>query len=128
NRSLRAPRAERIYISLDHERCDPARVAPTDLRAELGLPPGAHVIGQVAQVTPWKGQDTAVRMLAKVRERLPDTHLALVGSITFATKATRYDNGAFMRDLRALVDELGLADHVHFLGQRADVPNLQAGF
>ena len=128
NRTLRSPRAERIYISLDHERCDPARVVPTDLRAELGLPPQARVIGQVAQLTPWKGHETAVRMLAKVRERLPDTHLALVGSIAFATKATRYDNRAYVEQLRALVDELGLSGHVHFLGQRDDVPGLQAAF
>ena len=128
NRTLRSPRAERIYISLDHERCDPARVVPTDLRGELGLPPHARVIGQVAQLTPWKGHETAVRMLAKVRERLPDTHLALVGSIAFATKATRYDNRAYVEQLRALVDELGLSGHVHFLGQRDDVPGLQAAF
>jgi L-malate glycosyltransferase len=128
DRTLARPRAERIYISVDHERCDPARVRPTDLHAELGLPADAHVIGQVAQVTPWKGQDTAVRMLAKVREQLPDTHLVLVGAITFATKATRYDNDAYLAELRALVDELGLGDHVHFLGRRDDVPNLQAAF
>ena len=126
--TLTVPRTERIYISLDHERCDPDRVAPADLHAELGLPPGAHVIGQVAQVTPWKGQDTAVRMLAKVRERRPDTHLALVGSITFATKATRFDNHGYLDDLNGLIDELGLSSHVHLLGQRDDVPALQAAF
>ena len=126
--ALAVPRTERIYISVDHERCDPDRVPPVDLHAELGLAPGAHVIGQVAQVTPWKGQDTAVRMLAKVRERLPDTHLVLVGSITFDTKATRFDNHGFLGDLHALIDELGVRDHVHLLGQREDVPALQAAF
>jgi glycosyltransferase involved in cell wall biosynthesis len=128
NRGLRFPRAERVYISIDHERLDPDRVRATDVRAELGLAPDARLIGQVAQITPWKGQDTAIRMLADVRRRHPDTHLLLVGSITFETKATRYDNRSYFTELQALVAELGLGSHVHFLGQRDDVPGLLAAF
>jgi glycosyltransferase involved in cell wall biosynthesis len=128
NKGLRFPRAERVYISIDHERFDPERVRPTDIRAELGLAPDARVIGQVAQITPWKGQDTAIRMLAGVRGRHPDTHLLLVGSITFETKATRFDNRSFYEELEALVAELGLESHVHFLGQRDDVPGLLRAF
>jgi glycosyltransferase involved in cell wall biosynthesis len=126
NEGLRTPRAERVYISIDHDRCDPDRVAPADLRGELGLAPGSHVIGQVAQLTRWKGQDTAVRMLELVRRELPETHLVLVGAVTF--RSARYDNEAFLADLRRLVGELGLRDHVHFLGQRDDVPSLLAAF
>jgi glycosyltransferase involved in cell wall biosynthesis len=126
NHGLRTPRAERVYISIDHDRCDPDRVAPADIRGELGLPPGSHVIGQVAQLTRWKGQDTAVRMLELVRRELPETHLVLVGAVTF--HSARFDNEAFLADLRRLVGELGVRDHVHFLGQRDDVPSLLAAF
>jgi D-inositol-3-phosphate glycosyltransferase len=82
----------------------------------------------VAQITPWKGQDTAIRMLAGVREHHPDTHLLLVGSITFETKATRFDNRSFFERCKELVTELGLDSHVHFLGQRDDVPGLLRAF
>jgi L-malate glycosyltransferase len=124
NQGLRVPRAERVYISIDHRRFDPDRVKPTDIRGELGLAPEARLIGQVAQITPWKGQATAIRMLAGVRERHPDTHLVLIGAITFETKATRFDNRSYFEELEVLVAEFGLGSHVHFLGQRDDVPGL----
>jgi glycosyltransferase involved in cell wall biosynthesis len=97
-----------------------------NVRDELGLPAGCALIGEVAQITPWKGQDTAIRMLHEIRRERPDTHLLLVGTIAFSTKATRYDNPAFLAGLERMVGELGLDGHVHFLGQRSDVPALLA--
>ena len=123
---LRRPRAVRAYISIDHERFDPGRTPPVDVRAELGLSPDSALIGEVAQITPWKGQDTAIRMLHELRRERPDTHLLLIGTIAFSTKATRYDNKTFLAGLRRMVGELGLERHVHFLGQRSDVPGLLA--
>jgi glycosyltransferase involved in cell wall biosynthesis len=126
NQGLREPRAVRAYISIDHERFDPERTPPLDIRAELGLDPGSALIGEVAQITPWKGQDTAIRMLAEIRRERPDTHLLIVGAIAFSTKATRHDNPTYLAGLERMVAELGLEDHVHFLGQRSDVPGLLA--
>jgi glycosyltransferase involved in cell wall biosynthesis len=123
---LRRPRAVRAYISIDHERFDTDRVAPVDARAELGLPEDCALIGEVAQITPWKGQDTAIRMLHEIRRERPDTHLLIIGTIAFSTKATRYDNPAYLAGLERMVGELGLEGHVHFLGQRSDVPALLA--
>jgi glycosyltransferase involved in cell wall biosynthesis len=124
NQGLRRPRAVRAYISIDHERFDPERTPPVDIRAELGLDARSALIGEVAQITPWKGQDTAIRMLAEIRRRRPGTHLLIIGTVAFSTKATRYDNPAFLAGLQRLVGELGLGEHVHFLGQRSDVPGL----
>lgn len=124
DQGLRRPRAVRAYISIDHQRFDPDRTPPVDVRAELGLPAGSALIGEVAQITPWKGQDTAIRMLHEMRRERPDTHLLLIGTIAFSTKATRYDNKTFLAGLRRMVGELGLEGHVHFLGQRSDVPGL----
>lgn len=124
DQGLRKPRAVRAYISIDHARFDPDRTERVDVRAELGLPAHAALIGEVAQITPWKGQDTAIRMLHEIRRERPDTHLLLIGTIAFSTKATRYDNPAYLAGLRRMVEELGLEGHVHFLGQRSDVPGL----
>lgn len=124
NEGLERPIAVRVYNGIDHARFDPARVEPAPLREELGLAPGAALIGQVAQITPWKGQDTAIRALAELRRAGLDAHLLIVGQIAFGGKGVRHDNRAFRRTLERLVDELAVRDAVHFLGQREDVPEV----
>ena len=124
NRGLAHPVATRVYNGIDHERFDPDRVQPAALRAQLGLAPDALLLGEVAQITPWKGQDTAIRALAQLRRDGLDAHLLLVGGVAFAGKAVRYDNRSFLRALEGLVDGLGVREAVHFLGQREDVPEV----
>ena len=122
NKGLGVERAQPIYISIELERFDPERVEPAPLRQELGLPADAVLIGEVAQITPWKGQDTAIRMLAAMRRSRSDVHLVLVGDIAFKTRLTRHDNAGYLRQLHALIADLGLSGCVHFLGHRNDVP------
>lgn len=126
NEGLQSPVAVRVYNSIDHARFDPARVKPADLREELGLSPNVALIGQIAQITEWKGHDTSIRALADLRRAGLDVHLLLVGQIAFGGKAVRYDNHAFMNSLERLVDELGVRHAVHFLGQRRDVPEIMS--
>jgi glycosyltransferase involved in cell wall biosynthesis len=121
---LERPVAQRVYNSIDHTRFDRRTVLPAGLRAELGLPPDAALLGQVAQITPWKGQDTAIRALAQVRGGGLDAHLVFAGQVAFGGKRVRYDNPGFLRTLNRLVGELGVRDAVHFLGQRSDVPEI----
>lgn len=78
----------------------------------------------VAQITPWKGQEEAIRMTSRLRERGIDVQLLLAGTPVFVSRSTRYDNRAYDRGLHALVGELGVADRVHFLGERGDVPRV----
>lgn len=124
NEGLPRPVATRVYNSIDHARFDPARVRPAQLRDELGLAPDAALIGQIAQITEWKGHDTSIRALAGLRASGRDAHLLLVGQIAFGGKRVRYDNHAFMNSLERLVDELSVRHAVHFLGQRSDVPEV----
>jgi L-malate glycosyltransferase len=124
NEGLERPVATRIYNSIDHARFDPSRVRPAALRDELGLSPGAFLLGQVAQITPWKGQDTLIRALPTLRSSGLDAHLVFVGQVAFGGPGVRYDNHAYRRDLVGLTDALGLRDAVHFLGQRDDVPQI----
>jgi glycosyltransferase involved in cell wall biosynthesis len=124
NEGLPRPVATRVYNSIDHHRFDPKRVRPARLREDLGLAANAALIGQVAQITPWKGQDTAIRALAELRAGGLDAHLVLVGEVTFGGGAVRYDNRAFLHALERLVEELDVRDSVHFLGQRGDVPEI----
>jgi starch synthase len=121
NEGLPAPVATRVYNSIDHARFDPDRVRPAGLRAQLGVAPETALLGQVAQITPWKGQDTAIRALAALRRDGLQAHLVLVGEVAFAGKAVRYDNEAYLRELERLTRTLGVDDAVHFLGQQQDV-------
>jgi glycosyltransferase involved in cell wall biosynthesis len=122
NEGLAQPVATRVYNGIDHARVDPARVGAVDLRGELGLAEEARLLGHVAQITPWKGQDTSIRALAALRAAGLDAHLLLVGQVAFGGKGVRYDNRAFRRELERLADGLAVGDAVHFLGQRDDVP------
>jgi L-malate glycosyltransferase len=125
---LERPVAKRVYNSIDHTRFDPRTVRPAGLRAELGLRPDAPLLGQVAQITPWKGQDTAIRALARLRRFGLDAHLVLTGQVAFGGKRVRYDNPGFMRKLVRLAGELEVSDAVHFVGQRSDVPEVVSDF
>lgn len=80
----------------------------------------------IAQITPWKGQDLAIRVLAEVRRRQPGAVLLVVGEAKFVAEATSHDNRAFERSLHRLVDALGLKDHVRFLGERPDPERILA--
>ena len=124
NEGLPQPVAVRVYNSIDHDRFDARRVAPAPVRDELGLDPGAHLIGHVAQITSWKRQEVSIRTLARLRSRGLDVHLLLIGQVAFGGKHVRLDNHAYLNSLEQLVDELSVRHAVHFLGQRDDVPQL----
>jgi L-malate glycosyltransferase len=94
-------------------------------RAALGIPPdAAPILGMVAQLTPWKAQDDAIRIVAGLRATHPGVRLLIAGSAKFLSSATRHDNRAFVQRLKELVDELELGGQVVFLGERSDVPEL----
>jgi glycosyltransferase involved in cell wall biosynthesis len=107
---------------VDLLRFAPERVDRRAARLRLGLARDDFVAVMVAQITPWKGQEEAIRAIAEVRTRHPQAKLLLAGSAKFVSKATRYDNRAYLASLERLVAELGLSDSVRFLGECEDVP------
>lgn len=119
-------RTQVVHNPVDLDRFDPARVDPDAVRDELGLDDRTPLLAVVAQITPWKGQDTAIAALSALRARGRRAHLALVGSAKFVDKATRFDNEAYTHSLRQLTAELKLEDQVSFLGERDDVPAIMA--
>jgi glycosyltransferase involved in cell wall biosynthesis len=120
----RVRRLEIIDNPFDLARLDPERIDRDAVRAELGLPNGAPVLSLVGQITPWKGQEEAVRALALVRRRHARAMLLIVGETKFVASATRYDNRAYLQRLHETTAELGLRDAVRFLGEREDVPEI----
>lgn len=96
------------------------------LRVALGVPAGAPALAVVGQITPWKGQEEAVRALALVIRRHPAARLLVVGGLKFTQGSARYDNRAYADRLRSLAQELGLEQHVLFAGERSDIPTIMA--
>lgn len=94
----------------------PAADRPTDrawARAALGLSATAPVLAVIGALTPEKGQDLALRALA----RLPDeVRLVLIG------------DGKERGRLEAIARELGVAERVQWAGFRSDVPALLPAF
>jgi glycosyltransferase involved in cell wall biosynthesis len=90
---------------------DAARPGPL-VRRELRLPEDAPVIGLVGRLDHWgKGHKELFTAMARIRERHPVQALIVGG-------------GRREAEVRQLAGSLGLADAVHFLGQRQDVPDL----
>lgn len=93
----------------------PGRVE-AELRAELGLPADAFVLGCIARLAPVKDHATLLRAVHSLAARWPRLHLVLVG------------DGESRPALEALASQLGIRDRVHFAGFRANEPNLHHMF
>jgi len=107
---LRMPAERLVTIHKGHS-LDWYTESPADL-GEFGIPPGAFVIGCVANYRPRKGIETLVAALAD----LPDewqVHLLLVGHM----EAPRLD-----REIAASP----VAERIHRVGHRRDAPALTA--
>jgi L-malate glycosyltransferase len=120
-----APRLRIIDNPFDLATLDPARIDRVAARKKLELADDDKVLALVGQITPWKGQEEAIRALAWLREEEhPTAVLLLVGEAKFVTRACRYDNRGYLCRLHELTAQLGLGDAVRFLGEREDVPEI----
>jgi glycosyltransferase involved in cell wall biosynthesis len=107
-----------IYNGVDTETFSPA-VAGGGVREEFGLGDDEIVIGNVARLTPWKGQHLLVEAFGQLAAEFRNTHLLLVGSAIFSGED-------YERRLRQQVSELGLEERVTFAGYRWDLPEVLA--
>lgn len=115
-----------VHNPVDLGRFDPDQVDRAAVRAELELGADEVALAVVAQLTPWKGQDDAIRALAGLRDSGQEATLLVAGSAKFSGAGTQYDNAGYAAGLQRLAAELGVADRVRFLGERSDVPRILA--
>ncbi len=94
------------------------------VRRALELATDDIVLGVVGQITPWKGQDTAIAALAQIAGRRPAARLLVVGEAKFLGTATRHDNGRYLAELESLAAQAPTRGRVEFLGERNDVSEL----
>ncbi|MFZ0889100.1 MAG: glycosyltransferase family 4 protein [Candidatus Binataceae bacterium] len=100
-----------IADAVDSDEFSPGPRDPA-LGAELGITPGALVVGHVSSLTPRKGVDVLLRAFAGLRARSPEGPMQLVAV------------GKNRERWMPLVRQLELESCVCFPGHRADIPHL----
>ncbi len=89
------------------------RPRPVDgLRASLGIPASARVVGFLGRLSPEKGPEVFLRAALLARARLADVHFVFVG------------DGPLAPTLRDSIARFKLGDRVHLAGLRRDVASV----
>jgi len=86
------------------------------IRADLGVPEHAPIVGMVAGFRPMKDHDTYIRAVASLDGEAREAHHVLVG------------DGPLRTATEDLTRDLGVADRVHFVGLRRDVARWVSSF
>lgn len=104
-------RLSTVATGVDVARFDPQRTeAP--LRAELGLPAAAVLIGTVAILRMKKGYQDLIAAIPKVRDAIPNAHFVFAG------------DGPQRQNIERALADAGIGDRVHLLGLRRDIPQV----
>ena len=85
------------------------------VRRELKINAETFVVGNVGRLVEQKNHQRLIRIFAKIYELRKDSCLLLIGE------------GPLREKMEAEVEDLGLADRVKFIGNRADVADLLMG-
>ena len=84
------------------------------LRADLGVPDKAPLVGIVGRLVPIKAHDMFLAAAAALGKADPKVHFAIIG------------DGELAAQLRDLARAWGLPDRIHFAGWRADLADVYA--
>jgi glycosyltransferase involved in cell wall biosynthesis len=90
-------------------------VTREEVRAELGIPSEAIVVGHVGRFVPAKNHQFFLEIAGEISRRRPDVHFLLVG------------DGPLRPEIEARARAMGFNGNMHFAGSRADVPRLMRG-
>ena len=94
----------------------PSDEAKQSVRAELGLPENALLVGRFGRFAAMKDFGCFIDAAALVRQSIPDVHFVLVG--------TRVDTRN--EELMDHIARSGLSASMHVLGERSDMPRITA--
>ncbi|MBF9140737.1 glycosyltransferase family 4 protein [Hymenobacter properus] len=104
-----------VPLGLPLEQFAPATRTRAQARQELDLPLEQPLLGILGRFDAGKGQDFVIRALHHLRREFGhDAGLVIMGELT------RNEGDAYLHELQALVQQLGLEQQVHFRGFRAN--------
>ena len=93
--------------------------ARATLKKELGLPDSCLLVGMVGRINPGKGQFYFLELAESLAFQFPQTHFVLAGD-----PFSGYES--LLADLQLEIKNTGLAERVHYLGFREDIPEIMA--
>ncbi len=105
-------RVRRVYHGLDTADTPEQHRERQRIRAELGVADSDFLVGNVGRLAPQKGQRHLIEAMPLLLERVPRAHAVIAGG------------GDLLEYLTDLALDLGVAERVHVLGPRGDVPAL----
>lgn len=95
-----------IYSGLDLSKVDDRDGDRKTICRKLGLPSDVVLLGTVANLFPRKGYDVMLKALPNIIKTEPSTHYLIIGT----------GDRAYEQTLHVLTGELGIGQHVHFVG------------
>jgi glycosyltransferase involved in cell wall biosynthesis len=110
--------SEKVFVlenSVDYGRFSNVSTSKENARKKLGLASQAVVFGTVGRLAPTKGQVYLIEAFAKVKRKISNSVLLLVGA------------GRLENVLKREASKTGFVESIHFLGQRANVEQLLRG-
>jgi glycosyltransferase involved in cell wall biosynthesis len=115
-RCHRKSRLTVVHNGIDLARFDAA--VHEGFRRELGIDESVFVIAFAGRIGQWKGQDHLIDAAALLKDSGDGDFAVVIAGDTYAGYEYLID------ELHAQVAACGLGEHVHFLGQRRDIPSL----
>lgn len=100
-----------VYNGIDTDKFQFSMESRLTLRSSLSISPDKSVLISIGRLTEAKDYPTLLRAFQLVRQRV-DAELYIVGE------------GPLMEPLKLLAKRFDISNHVHFLGLRADIPQL----
>ena len=98
--------------SIDYEQFANIEITREKAKENLGLQTNSFVFGSTGRLAPTKGYGYLIEAFGQVKRQIPQAELVFAG------------DGRLRGELERKAATMGYAASVHFLGQRADVPQI----
>jgi len=118
-------RVKVVHLGLDFDLFDPDRVNPDEQRAKWGADGDTVVIGLVGRIDPAKGQATFIKSAAGLLKHLragEKLKFVIVGEETLGSSTNH------LQELKEMVSQFRLDDHVVFAGYQENIPEVMRAF
>jgi glycosyltransferase involved in cell wall biosynthesis len=123
--SIRENDVKVVNLGLDFDLFDPDRVNSTGQRGRWSADEDTIVIGLVGRIDPAKGQATFIRAAAGLLKNLrPGEKLKFV----IVGEETLGSTGSHLQELKTMVEQFHLTDHVVFAGYQENIPEIMRAF